>query len=392
MSEQIAEQVASDAAEQPIEQNTERPAEQLEEQNAEQTTEDFTEDVTGDIAAKAAKRTTHKICRNVLLSILSGAICLLFQIVLFGSYALGVLNAYERSLNPISAIEFILDLFFFQWSRAQQCIIGVAAGVAYIVVLVMLIVNIIISCKTYYALVRGAEAKQKERTIWMLSHSLHSFCLVMIYAVIVNSFTGSDVSVWIIPLMALMVISYTFGRAVVRSKNDMPLSRYIISIVGDVITATLICLMYWLCKESVGDKAFTGLSMLFGGFIGFSFGFKAFAYSFFCNLVEPILNIALIILVLKLASRILREPYRESSQKKCIKAMIYSAVILGAQFIFRVFFTFRSRYLSMDMVREWLLAVRTFNLPIFLLLLAAWLIMKFALPRGDKSQDTFNKA
>lgn len=353
---------------------------------AEQTNEEAVTDVEKiNTVEKKKKNSAKKMC------ILSGTACLIFQIILFGFFTLGGLTAYNRSLNPLSAIEFFLDLFSFLWMRAQQLLLGLGVGVAYYIVLVVLIVRFVSTCKTLSVLGRGAMINIKERTHIILQQSTSSFQLFMLYAVAVCSITASKFSVWIAAIMILMAVVYVFGRMALRVETDMPYSERAVEAIGYSITMTVVGLLYWYCQEPIGANALSGLSMLFGGFIGFSFGFKAFMYTLFCNLIEPALNIALVVIILKIIARFftkhyVHEEYHEKDlMKSCRKGMIYAAVILGLQFVCRVFFSFHSRHISKEMFSEWFLVARAFNLPVFLLLVAFLLIFHFVLRKKKQN-------
>ncbi len=322
--------------------------------------------------------------------IASGVVSLILQAGLLFAFAFGLLIVYNRNLNPISAIEFVLDLFFFKWIRAQQYIVEIAVGVGYIAVLIFLIVKTIMACKTFSDMLHGSALFSSARALKIQHQTIQSFQIVMGFSCLVNSFTASDYTWWILLVMVLGALSYVFCRAMLRAQAEKQKSALIADCFGDLLAMTAVCLLYVLCAEPVGDKVFTGIGMLFGGYIGFGFGFKAFAYSFFCNLLEPVLNMVLTIVILKLISFFFdsrHEIFLKNLKKSYFKGIIFAGIVLALQFIFGTFFSFQSQHFSAEMLRSWLYTVTSFNLPVFLLLFAFWLLLGLVFPEYKKSAE-----
>lgn len=292
----------------------------------------------------------------------------------------GAYQYYRHDVNLLHAVNLILNLFEINKAAVYRTLIGVAISVLYFVTvgfMVRWLVQSIGRC-IYVVKTKDGESELLTSMFGNISRCIKSYLVVCGNLIISALVSVAEITGIAIAIMVLVGIMYV-AQGLIESLLATPrteITAIIMNAVKDVLLFTVMCLIVvYLNNAAIMDLIY-GLQALFNGNV-FSGGVASFFYAQYVFIVEPALWITLSALSFKLVYEFATGSNHFGTKKRVITLMIVIGIALALHLIFKVFLVSASSSFHAYMIGEWLQAVSKTYLPLLLLYVGTFGILKF---------------
>lgn len=331
-------------------------------------------------AAAAENGAENKKKNRNPFSILSWAdVCLLTAVqaltVIF--FLCGMPSVFGERISLIRCFYIFGNIFEYNSAVAYKLIVSILLAILYIVLAAIMIVNII---KTIKMICLFKNNMRNDTLVCIKENSSFIYILSFIYIVVSNAFYTNNFNSMTIFVICITGAALAFHEAVccLIKTSRPPLSETVLKCVKFLICFFSVSVIFLVVKQAVFSALINeGFKLLFKGII------FADAYVLMINLynyfVLTVIHTICIIWVLEAVDLNLSGYFvnRNDARSKVKKAWILSVVILALQFVFNGLILNKFREISLNIVTTWWYSVKNVYFPLFLLLTAWFLVLKF---------------
>lgn len=224
-------------------------------------------------------------------------ISLTVQILSIILFVFGAATLYGKSMNILTAIDLIANIFSINLSIWLRCIINLSFGITYIVILIIILKNAI-STISYVVRIFNFNIA-KSTSFVSVGHAMDkcygTLSLIVIFQMIA-CLVGTNVINNLMYIILVLMIAVRLSECFfVEFLNEERLSvfDFIMNLVGNLLASVIVCLMIVaLAQPYIGDFI-TGFKVLINGNINNNGGSTMLVYSLYVNLIMPFLLILL---------------------------------------------------------------------------------------------------
>lgn len=298
-------------------------------------------------------------------------VCILLLALLFGAA-----NAFGESLNPISAIEMIMSIFHFRSLLAYRYVLSLIAGILYFVLLIFMIVKLATAAKKLSALFSKVPYRACECYKNMFEDAMNVFMCLLIFSVLMCSVTGSSLSGFMIFLMVLCGCSACYYEIFSDPQAQKPFPKALIDGSTIALEYSIFGVIAGLCCLPFGEQAVDGIDMMIEGLYPKSN--LAFTLWLYTEFLSQVLDFILVVLLFFTMYGYFNDHHNGYLVKPIKSRMIMTGILMVCRFIAVVVLSAGVRYFTWEMLSEFFISVREFELPVFLLLTALLVLEKIA--------------
>lgn len=288
----------------------------------------------------------------------------------------GMASVFGEKISLIRCFYIFGDLFNYNSINAFKLIISALLAILYVIFAVVMIIKLIQTIKFIFMF---------QSSFWMDSllslkeNCSFIFLLVFIFIIISNAFYSNQINLMITTTICLTGGALTFHEGVCYylKTNNLVSSELIYKCVKFLISYAAVSVVFVILNQAVLIDFINGCKIMFKGIL-FSDIF-VFQIILFNNFVMPVLYIIAAIWIFKACDYNLSSFYvnRNDSRVLVKKAWILSVVILTLQFIFNGLVLNKFQEISISILTTWWYSVKSIYLPLFLLLSAWLLVLRF---------------
>ncbi len=328
------------------------------------------------VAENVAENKKKSIDTGRILKCTDMAILTLVQALTVIFYFTGSAYVFGEKISLLKCFYIFGDLFNYNAVNGFRLIVSALLAILYVAFAVVMIIKLIQTIKFTFLF------KNNSRTDTILSIKENgTFILILsfIFIIVSNGFYGNQISSTATASLCLTGIALTFHEGVFCyvKTNKFTLSESVYKCIKFLLGFAAVAIALVMLNKAVIMDFVNGCKMLFKGIL-FS-DVYVFMIKLFNNFVMPVLYFIAAIWILKACDYNLSSYYvnRNDSRTLVKKSWILSIVILSLQFIFNGLILSKFQQISISIITTWWYSVKSVYFPIFLLLTAWFLVMKF---------------
>ena len=216
------------------------------------------------------------------------------QVVILLCYIFHMATLFETRLDPVSALDLILNIFSFRAANAYRYIVGFLFGIAYFLMFIPLLKHPFHALRTTKLLHSEEENIIKKCMLNSFNGALEMFLVSLCYTVLASLFSGAAFSFMTYLCMVVAGTVYLareiFSMLTFR-KTQFPAMCFQIG--KNLLSVICLMIIFGYFQVAYAESAINGFRMLFSGNIAFGGGAEQFVYIFFAQLLQAILYVAL---------------------------------------------------------------------------------------------------
>lgn len=292
-------------------------------------------------------------------------------------FLIGFMPVFGESFTPLSIFYVIGDLFEYNNVIAYRLINSTILAVFYVFILVVVIIKLIKTVKQLFMLKKYGKLTSVQ-TIKENCAYVFLFCLV--FVIVSNAFYSNQINPMITATICLTGAALTFNEfaySFITTKKPS-VSEFILRCLKFLIGFSVVSLVFMLLNQPVISDFIESVDRATFGLLFTEDRFES-PVKFFNCFIMPVLYVVLAILFLKSCKLQFSASSveRNITRRKVKKAWILSIVILISQFIFNGLIMSKFQEISIRILSSWWYSVKSVYFPLFLLLTAWFLALKF---------------
>lgn len=187
---------------------------------------------------KVKNKENNKLLRVLMITLSS--ISFASVVILLAMYVLGGIELNYETLNPVSAINFIIQIFNIDKYTVYEVLSNFSLGIMYIIVLILMIKCTISALIAFKAIIKNVE---KIRIISMhkkISKAFTDYFIVLIMSYMINPYSLNKASILVI---ALAFIFFLIKELTMNLFGEIDVKNLVMDGLGVLILATLVAFL-----------------------------------------------------------------------------------------------------------------------------------------------------